>query len=62
MRGTNLAQTGREYYDFVNFTHLFQKIVYPWALNNVYIVPVIFDFNRYDVVGLLNRLEKGQNR
>jgi hypothetical protein len=55
---TNLAQTCRENYNLVNFTHLFQKIIHPWALDYVDVVPMILDFNWNNVVGLLDRLEE----
>jgi hypothetical protein len=54
---TNLAQTRREYDDLKNLTHFFQKVVNAWALDYVDIVPVILDFNRHNIVCLLNRLD-----
>lgn len=55
---TNLAQTRGEYDDLENLTHLFQKVVNAWALDYVDIVPVILDFNRHNIVCLLNRLDQ----
>lgn len=53
---TNLAQTRREYDDLKNLTHFFQKVIHAWALDYVDVVPVILDFNRDNIVCLLNRL------
>jgi hypothetical protein len=58
MQMTNLAQTRREYYNLINLTHLFQEVVYAWAFDYVDIVPVIFNFDRYDIISLLNRLDR----
>ena len=54
---TNLSQTCRKNNNFVNFTHLFQKIVHSWALSYVDVVPLRLDFDLHDVVGLLDHLE-----
>ena len=55
---TNLAQTRREHDDLKDLTHFFQKIINAWALDYVDIVPVILDFNRHNIVCLLNRLDR----
>jgi hypothetical protein len=59
VNGSNLSQTCGEYYNFVNFTHLFQKIVHSWALGYVGVVPLILDFDWYNKIGLLDHLERG---
>ena len=50
---TNLAQTSREHYDFVNLAHLLEEIVHTRSLYDVHIVPVVLNLNGYNVVGLL---------
>jgi hypothetical protein len=54
----NLAQTRREYDDLKDLTHFFQEVINAWALDYVHIVPVILDFNRHNIVCLLNRLDR----
>jgi hypothetical protein len=54
----NLAQTRCEYDDLKNLTHFLQEVVHAWALDYVDVVPVVLDFNRHNVVRLLNRLDR----
>lgn len=51
-----LAQTGGEYHNLVNFSHLQQELIYAWTLENVKVMPVILDFHGNDKVSLLDRL------
>lgn len=50
------TQTRSEYYNLVNLSHLLQKVIDTRSLDHIDVVPVVLDFNRYDVVGLLYRL------
>ena len=50
---THLAQAGGKYHHFVDLAHLLQKVVHAWALNNVNVVPMVFDFYRHDVIRVL---------
>lgn len=52
-----LAQTCCEYDDLINLAHFFQEVVHARALDYVDIVPVILDFDRYNIISLLDRLE-----
>jgi hypothetical protein len=54
----NLAQTCSEYDDLINLTHFFEEVVHTRALDYVDIVPVILDFDRYNIISLLNRLDR----
>jgi hypothetical protein len=53
-KNTYLAQTSSEDNNLINLAHLLKETVYAWPLNDVYIMPVVFDFDRNDIVGLLN--------
>jgi len=55
---TNLAQARREDNDLVNFAHPFQEVVDAWTLDDVHVVPVIFDLHWHDVIRMLDGLEK----
>lgn len=57
-RSTDLAQARGEDDDLVNFTHPFQEVVYAWTLDDVHVVPVIFDLHWHDVIRVLDGLEK----
>lgn len=59
---TNLAQACRENNNLVNFAHPFQEVVYAWTLDNVHVVPVIFDLHWHDVIRMLDGLEKVVSR
>jgi len=50
--GGYLAQAGRKNYDFVNFPHLLQELVYSRPFNDVDIMPVVLDFHRYHIISL----------
>ena len=52
----NLAQTGSEDYDFVDFSHFLEEVVDTWALYHVHIVPVVFNLHRDNIVRLCYRL------
>ena len=58
MRRKYLAQTCCEYDDLKNLTHFFQKVVHARAFNYVDIVPVVLDFDRDNIISLLNRLDR----
>ena len=58
MERGNLAQTCSEYDDLINLTHFFEEVVHTRALDYVDIVPVILDFDRYNIISLLNRLDR----
>lgn len=58
MERENLAQTCCEYDDLINLAHFFKEVVHTRALDYVDIVPVILDFDRYNIISLLNRLEQ----
>lgn len=51
-----LAQTCCEHDYLIKLTHLFQEIVNARPLDDIHVVPMILDFNRDDVVGMLYRL------
>ena len=58
MERENLAQTCCEYDDLINLAHFFKEVVHTRALDYVDIVPVILDFDRYNIISLLNRLDR----
>ena len=60
--GAYLAQAGREDDDLVDFTHLLQKVVYSWALDDIDVVPLPFNLHRHDVVRLGDELATEQNQ
>lgn len=54
---THLAETPREDYNLIHLTHLVQKVVNARPLNYMHIVPLLFDLDRNDVVGVGYKLE-----
>jgi len=48
-----LAEAGGENDDFVDFAHLFEKVVDAWAFDDVDVMPTVFDFDGDDIVSLL---------
>src|SRR5712691_7622234 len=58
MERENLAQTCCEYDDLINLAHFFQEVVHTRALDYVDIVRVILDFDRYNIISLMNRLDR----
>ncbi len=49
-----LAQARGEDDYFIQLAHLLQKVVHARSLNDIHIVPMILDFHRHDVIGMLN--------
>ena len=54
--GTNLAQTCCEHHHFVDLAHLLEEVVHARSLDDIHIVPVVFNLNGDNVVRLLYRL------
>lgn len=52
-----LAQTGCEHHDLIYLAHLLQEVVDAGALDDIHIMPVILDLNRYDIIRLLDGLK-----
>ena len=48
----NLAQTGRKDNNFVNLSHLLEKVVYARPFNDVDIMPMILDFDWNNIICL----------
>ena len=46
----------REHHHFVKFSHTFEKCVYAWAFDDVYIVVLAFNFHGYGKVCLMEDL------
>ena len=53
---TDFTETRSEHHNLVYFAHFFQEIIDTGSLNHIHIVPMILDFNRHYIVGLLYRL------
>ena len=53
---TNLAETRSEDNALVNLPHLLQEVVNARALDDIYVMPVVFNLDRHHVVRLLDRL------
>lgn len=58
--GTYFAQTGRKYDNFIYLAHLLEEVIDAGSLDDIHIMPMIFDFYRHDVVGLGNGLCKAK--
>lgn len=55
---TDLAQTGSEDDDLVYLAHLLEEIVDTWTLQDMEMVPMVFDFDRDDEICLGNGLKR----
>ena len=53
---TYLTETGSEDNNLVDLSHLFEEIVHAGTLDNVHVMPVVFDFHRDDKVSMLDGL------
>lgn len=53
---TDLAETRREHHHLINLPHPLQKVIHAWTLDNIDVVPMIFDLNGDYIVSLLYRL------
>lgn len=50
---THFAETSCENDNFIYFTHLFKEVVDPGSLEHMEMMPVIFNLNRDNKIGLL---------
>lgn len=57
-QNTHLAQTRRKDDDFINLTHLLEKVVDTGALEHMEVVPMVLDLDRHDKVCLCHSLTK----
>lgn len=55
---TNLAQARSEDDDFINFPHLFEEIVDAGTFEDMEVMPVILDFDRYNKVSIRDSLRE----
>jgi hypothetical protein len=53
---TNFAKTCREDDNLEQFSHLLEKCINSWALNNIYIVPLPFNFHGDHIIALRYKL------
>lgn len=56
MNVTYFAQASSKHNNLVELAHFFQEVVNPGPLDNVHVVPMILNFNRNHVIGMLDRL------
>jgi hypothetical protein len=57
-----LAQTRSENHDLIQFSHFLQEVVDSGPLDNVDVVPLPFNLDWDDIVGLGNQLERDINK
>ena len=49
----HLAQTGSKNDNLIYFAHLLEEIIHARTLYDINIMPVVFDFDRHDIISLL---------
>lgn len=57
---TNFAQARSEDDDFEQLAHLLQELINAWPFDDIDVMPLPLNFDRYDVVALRNELDSAR--